>query len=226
MQNGGLTAPDIHVNITNMNSTQPDTAGKRPYRMGRRAAAVAETEQRILRAAMALYMDHWLEDLTLDELAARAGVTVQTVLRRFGSKDGVIQAAGEALQQQVTSQRSQAPIGDVAGAIHNLIDHYEATGDMTMRTLAQEARHETLHAFAEMGRALHRAWVETTFAPFLDGRSAEGCDELIAGLVVVTDVYVWKLLRRDMSYGRSQVERHIADMVSAIIERGERDNHV
>jgi AcrR family transcriptional regulator len=170
-----------------------------------------------------MYSDHWLEDLTLDEVAAQAGVTVQTVLRRFGSKDGLIQAAGEILQQQVTSQRGQAPVGDVEGAVNNLIDHYEATGDVVIRTLAQEDRHEVLRAFAETGRAFHRAWVETTFAPFLEGRSADGRDELIITLVAVTDVYVWKLLRRDMRHEREQVERRVADMVFAVIERSERD---
>jgi hypothetical protein len=99
------------------------------------------------------------------------------------------------------------------------MDHYETTGDVAIRTLAQEDRHEVLRAFAEMGRALHRAWVETTFAPFLEERSADGRDELITRLIVVTDVYVWKLLRRDMRRGREQVERHIADVVSAVIAR-------
>ncbi len=187
--------------------------------MSTRATAAAATGQRILQAVLDLYMVRWLEDLTLDEVATRAGVTVQTVLRRYGSKAGLIQAAGEALYQRVSSQRNQAPVGDIAGTVANLMDHYEATGDLALRTLAQEQRHETLHVFAEQGRVLHRAWVETTFSPLLDGISASKRDDTLARLVIVTDVYVWKLLRRDMGVEREQAERHVADMVSAMIER-------
>ena len=194
-------------------------ARKRQYHMDRRAAAAQETGRRIIQATIELYMERWLEDLTLEEVATRAGITVQTVLRRFGSKSGVIQAAGETLSGEVTSQRSQAPVGDIEGAVANLIAHYEATGDLTMRTLAQEQRHVVLRDFAEHGRAIHRAWVETTFAPFLEWHSTAGRQDLLTRLIVVTDVYVWKLLRRDMGLEREKTEREMVAMVYAVIER-------
>ncbi|HEX5546123.1 MAG TPA: TetR/AcrR family transcriptional regulator [Ktedonobacterales bacterium] len=202
-----------------MKVSQTETAGKRPYRMSTRATAAAATGQRILQAFLDLYMVYWLEDLTLDEVAARAGVSVQTVLRRYRSKAGLIQAAGESLYQQVSDQRNQAPVGDIAGAVANLMDHYEAVGDLTIRTLAQEQRHEALRTFAERGRALHRAWVETAFSPHLEGLSVGKRGATLAKLVVVTDLYAWKLLRRDMGFEREQTERYVVDMVSAMIER-------
>ncbi|HEY1388754.1 MAG TPA: TetR/AcrR family transcriptional regulator [Ktedonobacterales bacterium] len=187
--------------------------------MSTRAVAAAATGQRILRAFLDLYMVYWLEDLTLDEVAARAGVTVQTVLRRYGSKAGLIQAAGESLYQQVSNQRNQAPVGDITGAVANLMDHYETVGDLTIRTLAQEQRHEALRIFAERGRALHRDWVETAFRPLLVGLPVGKRGDTLAKLVVVTDLYVWKLLRRDMGFEREQTERYVVEMVSAVIER-------
>lgn len=202
-----------------MKADYPETGGKRPYHMATRAMAAAATGQRILQAVLDLYMTHWLEDLTLEDVAGRAGVTVQTVLRRYGSKAGLIQAAGESLYQQVSSQRNQAPVGDIAGAVANLMDHYEAVGDLTIRTLAQEQRHAALHVFAERGRALHRVWVQTAFSPLLDGLSIGERGDILAKLVVVTDLYAWKLLRRDMGYERKQTERYVVEMVSALIER-------
>lgn len=214
----GLTWAYFRVNVTNMKNSRAEISGKRPYHMSTRATAAEATGQRILRAFLDLYMAHWLEDLTLDDVAARAGVTVQTVLRRYGSKAGLIQAAGESLYQQVNSQRNQAPVGDIAGAVANLMDHYEAVGDLTIRTLAQEQRHAALHEFAERGRELHRAWVETAFSPLLDGLSVDERGDTLAKLVVVTDLYVWKLLRRDMGFERKQTERYVVEMVSAVIE--------
>ena len=120
-----------------MNIDQPHTASKRRYRMDKRSAAAEETGQRILQATVDLYMERWLEDLTLEEVATRAGVTIQTVLRRFGSKAGLVQAAGETVNREVFSQRSLAPVGDIAGAVANLMDHYEAAGDLAIRTLSR-----------------------------------------------------------------------------------------
>ena len=204
-----------------MKIKQHSTPAKRPYRMSARAATTAATGQRILQATAALYMERWLEDLTMDEVAARAGVTVQTVLRRFGSKAGLIQAVGEALYQEVSRQRGQAPVGDIAGAVANLLDHYEDVGDLAIRTLAQEERHEALRAFAEQGRVFHRSWVAATFGPLLDGLTRHEREDALARLVVVTDVYTWKLLRRDMGYGRDQTQRQITRMVAAMIGRQE-----
>ncbi|HEX8983729.1 MAG TPA: TetR/AcrR family transcriptional regulator [Ktedonobacterales bacterium] len=186
--------------------------------MDARSAEVAATGQRILHATTDLYMERWLEDLTLEDVAARAGVTVQTVLRRFGSKAELIREAGEGLYAQVVAQRGQAPIGDIPGAVANLMTHYEETGDLTIRTLAQEGKHDVLHAFAAQGRAVHRSWVETSFAPFLNDHSEAQRIALLTKLIVATDIYVWKLLRRDMGLGRDQTERYIAEIVSAIIE--------
>ena len=186
--------------------------------MSTRATAAAATGQRILQAFLDLYMVYWLEDLTLDVVAARAGVSVQTVLRRYRSKAGLIQAAGESLYQRVNDQRNQAPTGDITGAVANLMDHYEAVGDLTIRTLAQEQRHAALHEFAERGRVLHRTWVETAFSPLLDDLPVGERGATLAKLVVVTDLYVWKLLRRDMGFEREQTERYVVEMVSAMIE--------
>lgn len=199
-------------------------AHKRTYRMARRATTAQETGQRIIQATIGLYMERWLEDLTLEDVATRADVTVQTVLRRFGSKSGLIQATGEMLSEAITSHRNQTPVGDVDAAVSNVVDHYEETGDLMLRTLAQEQRHVALGAFAEQGRAIHRAWVETTFDPFLKGCSTPIGRDLLTRLVVVTDLYTWKLLRRDMGLERVKTESEIRTMVTAVIEQARQES--
>ena len=218
-----MTTRYFHVNVNDMKTDEERPAQKsqkRPYRMSKRAVAAEDTGRRIVRAAVALYMERWLEDFTLEDVAARAGVTVQTVLRRYGSKAGLIEAAGEEVYHEVVGQRSMSPVGDIAGAVANLLEHYEAVGELSLRTLAQEERHDELRRRANLGRAVHRAWVETTFAPLLNGLSEASRERRIGELVVVTDVYTWKLLRRDQGLGREQVERMIVEMVSALIEQG------
>ena len=55
--------------------------------MSARAEAAQSTADGILDVAIELFTDKPFEDVTLDDVAERAGVTKRTVLRRFESKD-------------------------------------------------------------------------------------------------------------------------------------------
>lgn len=189
---------------------------RRGYRMGARAEAAAETGRRVLEAVIGLHEERYHDQISLDDIAERAGVTVQTVLRRFGSKERLIDAASEEVRGRVLSQRSEAPVGDVAGAVENLVDHYEEWGESVLRLLAQEERVPAFRKATDAGRALHREWVERTFAPFLAEREGEARERLLAQLVAVCDVYVWKVLSRDLGLGRGQTELALREMILAL----------
>src|SRR5579885_1675079 len=91
--------------------------GKRPYRGTVQAEVAALTRQRILEASLALAAEEWLDRITLDQVAARAGVTVQTIIRHFRSKEGLFTAAAETAAAAAQDWRAETPSGDVAGAI-------------------------------------------------------------------------------------------------------------
>lgn len=190
-------------------------AGRRRYTMTARAAAAAATHQRILATATEEFLTRPFEQVSLDDVATDAGVTVQTVLRRFGSKEALVAAAAEVGLERVRSERDRAPIGDVAGAVHNLIDHYEEWGERVLRMLAQEEQIAAFRKVAEAGRELHRGWVERTFAPWLRIRRAARARRL-AQLIAVTDVYVWKLLRRDQGLSRAGTGTTLVELVQLI----------
>jgi hypothetical protein len=65
------------------------------------------------------------------------------------------------------------------------------------------------------GRAWHRAWVERTFAPLLEGLSGTARERRLIALVVATDLLVWRLLRREMGLRRQAAEQIVIDMVTA-----------
>jgi AcrR family transcriptional regulator len=187
--------------------------------MGARAEATAGTRRGILRAVLDLHVERFHDQITLEDVARRAGVTVQTVLRHFGSRDRLVEAAGEQAMSEVLAQRSAAPVGDVDGAIENLVDHYEVWGRSALRLLAQEERVPQLRALADAGRAAHYAWVERTFGPFLD----ETADPLLrAKLIALTDVFTWKLLRLDLGLDRTETASALASMIRAVVGDGRR----
>jgi AcrR family transcriptional regulator len=192
--------------------------GKRPYRMGARAEAAEATGARVLDAAIEVFWQQPTDQISLDEVARLAGVSVQTVIRRFGGKDGLLAAAADRESARVTQQRSEAPVGDAPGAIRVLVDHYEELGDQVLRLLAEEARVPGLREFAERGRHGHRAWCAEVFAPALASRRGVDRTRLLAQLVAVCDVYVWKLLRRDAGLSRRQTELAMTELVGPLLE--------
>ena len=199
-----------------MNKARSETPHKRTYRMRARAEAAAETGRRILEATIDLHRERYFDQVSLEDIAERAEVTVQTVIRRFGSKERLIEAAAEEGNRQVSRQRNQAPIGDIEGALKNLIDHYEQWGDSVMRLLAQEERVPAFRAVTDAGRALHHEWVERTFAPLLAERTGTARRRLLAELIAICDVYFWKLLRRDMGLSREQTELALKETILAL----------
>ena len=170
---------------------------RRPYVQRARAAAAQATSQRIIEAFLARLMRQWFDEITLERVAEDAGVTVQTLVRRFGGKDGLLSESAKALGTQIVARRA-SPAGNVDRIVGNVVADYEETGDAVIRLLALELRHAAIRAVTEFGRREHRRWVEAAFAETLDGLRPPARTRALDALVIATDVYVWKLLRRDM----------------------------
>ena len=186
--------------------------------MGARAASAAATGERILDAAVELFWEAPDVDLSLDEVARRAGVTVQTVIRRFGGKDGLFAAAIEREAERVRAQRDEAPEDDLAGAVRVLVDHYEDLGGRVIRLLAEAERNPRIREIAEGGRKYHRDWCARVFAAALAGHKGVERQRRLGQVVAVCDVYVWKLLRRDGGLSRSQTELALVELLTPVTE--------
>lgn len=177
---------------------------KRPYRQTARAEATEGLRQRIVSAFHDLLLSHWIDEITLDEVADSAETTRQTVIRLFGGKDGLLEPVIALVLARAAPRISLPRDTSVRAAIKALIAHYEAVGDMLVRFLAQEERHSALRPLLTKGRREHRAWVAERFASTRGGLSAIERERQVTRLIVATDVYTWKLLRRD--FGKSQDE--------------------
>jgi AcrR family transcriptional regulator len=189
---------------------------RRRYRQAARAQAVEANGQRIVDAFLARLMTQWFDAITLDRVAADAGVTVQTVVRRFGGKEGLLARAVAVLTEQINARRS-APTGDVDRSVRNLIEDYEHTGDAVIRLLALEPRQPALEPVLALGRAEHRRWVAAVFADTLGTIRGAARQRVLDALVVATDVYVWKLLRRDMGRSAAATAATVRQLVDAAL---------
>jgi AcrR family transcriptional regulator len=193
---------------------------RRAYVMGERAKTAAATRRRILDAAVAGVWNRRRSEVRLEDVAREAGVTVQTVLRVYGTRGRLIDAAWEIVGARIRAQREAAPPGDVTGTVTALFDHYEEMGDFVIRNLAEEDRLPEVKEWLANGRAAHRRSMRRQFGPWLEGCSARARRELLDGLVVACDVYVWKVLRRDLGLGRGEAEVRVRRIVSGLLEEG------
>ena len=185
----------------------------RSYKMKARAASAEATRHRVIDAAVSLLKSRFRSEIRLEDVAAGARVTVQTIINVFGSRSALLGEALEELLRDLRSQRLRPNPGDIEGAIAALVEHYEQFGDLVIRNLAENADRELI----ETGRIGHRQWVQRQFAPQMPKLDERGRRLLIDQLVSACDVYVWKLLRRDIGRSRAETEAAIVATVNAIV---------
>jgi AcrR family transcriptional regulator len=194
-----------------------DTIDRREYKQVAREQSQQRTREALLEAAIdEFYGERWSET-SLTALAARAGVTKQTLLRHFGSKEGLLVQALVRSAAQVLDERWNAPVGDVDGAIENLLEHYRVWGRRARQLGAWQDATTVLAKLSRAGRQVHYQWVEFIFAPQLEGLEEAASSRLRAELIVVCDVQTWWILAHDLELPRAEVKSILIGMAERAI---------
>mgnify|MGYP001473559975 CR=1 FL=1 len=176
----------------------------RGYTKVARAEAEERTRTALLDAADQAFLSGPWERASLEAMAEAAGVTKQTLLRHFGSKDGLLHETLLRVSAEVEEQRLGAPANDIAGAIENLLDHYETRGGRAMRSsnLSDEG---PLADLGRRAREFHYAWVDQVFGRWLTAAEPVQRARLRAALIAVCDVQSWWILSHDLGLPRAEV---------------------
>jgi AcrR family transcriptional regulator len=186
------------------------------YTMVVRAGEMAATRERIVQAALKLALELAYEDITLGAIAEAAGVSHQTVLNHFASKENVAAAAAETLDRQTQAARDKARADDHPRAIAILVGEYERFGDPAARWAMASERLGSLAPLLDRARAGHQAWLNRIFSDLLP-KAPAARRHAIHALHAATDVYIWKLLRRDLQLSRAETERIMLELVYGIL---------
>ena len=110
-------------------------------------------------AAIELWRERWYDDITLQEIADRAAVSLSTVMRRFGSKEGVVDAILASDRLGTWGRRRRIATGDIGAAVRELVGDFVLNGDGVIRDLALEQQLPAIRHAVGIGRKLHREWV-------------------------------------------------------------------
>jgi AcrR family transcriptional regulator len=203
-----------------MNRSRSSGKRKRAYRQGARAEAAQAAADRIVAVFAERLRDGWFDQIRLEDIAADAGVSVQTVIRRFGGKEGLIDAVHERMGQEIMARRI-APKGDIAAGVRVVIEDYEKAGATVMRALAQEDRFPAIRQVTDVGRKAHRNWLAELFSDSLAPLPAARARALLDALVVATDLYVWKLMRVDMRRPVAELQTLMEAMIHDALRRAQ-----
>jgi AcrR family transcriptional regulator len=202
---------------------------RRPYKQVARAEARQRTRDALLDAAIEEFMrDRWGR-VSLDVLARRAKVTKQTLLRHFGSKDGLLMQALANSAAEMFEQRWSVQPGDIEGAVENMLDHYEAWGERSLRIGAWlEHGPPPLAGISRMARKIHYDWVDYAFGPQLERRHGDERVRCRATLIALCDVHTWQLLSHDLEFERAAVRTTLTNAIERLFadDASERDGGV
>ncbi len=191
-------------------------SNQRPYRQVARARARQRTREALLDAVNDELLEGDWSKASLESLSAKAGVSKQTLLRHFGSKDGLLIQAMMRGATQVHGQRWTASRGDIAGTVDNLLDHYEEWGERLMRIGALRYGQAIPAIVSRAVRQFHYDWVEYAFAPWLRPLGGQTHVRLRASLIALCDLQSWWILSHDLELPRSEVHAILLEAIEAL----------
>ena len=190
----------------------------RKYEMGVRAKAAEKNSEEIISVVGELWMKRSIHEITLQMVAQNAGVTVMTILRKFGSREGLFEATIRTDTAGIQDVRKESQAGNISQSISILMKEYEYTGPAVIRTLAVENDLPVAAKILKKGRELHKEWCQRIFAQYLPASNDKEYQIMLGAFYAATDVYKWKLLRNDLGYSEEETEKIFIKTVRGIIE--------
>ena len=186
--------------------------------MRSRAAAAAATGDRIREAATGLFSELSYDEVSLEAVAQCAGVSLPTVLRKFGSKDALFAECARAVSERELESRTVAP-GDVRGAARALAARYEQLLPVWKRHLDLEARFPAVAQVIAQARRAHLAWLAAVFEPWLSKRQEKLRTRQLAALFGATEIYLWWTWRTHLGQDESEAEQTMFEILEALVRR-------
>lgn len=170
---------------------------RRSYQKKERALAEQANGEAILDAALKAFSTELFDRVTLNAIAKESKVSVQTVIRRFGSKEDLFEHLAEREEKRVVADRDIPGEKGLKAALDTLIKHYERDGDMMTNFVSQEHLFEPIQKIVRRGREVHRHWVEKHCSNLFMELDNTKREQAILAAIAATDLSTWKLLRRD-----------------------------
>ncbi len=162
------------------------TATEKAEPLGRREQNRRARRQALIAAARALFDARGFEAVTIEEIAAQAGVSKRTFFRYFPTKEDVVFPEHEARLarfRELVSRRlpGEAPLAGVQRAFVVLGSQLMADRD---EVVALQRVVDRSQALVASDRARDRQWDEVVAAALADGREPAPAERMVAGAIM------------------------------------------
>ena len=133
------------------------------------------------------------------------------MLNRFATKENLFLEFMARFHDELGAIRARLAAAR-RSAVRVVPRQYELMGDANVSVLGLEHRLPALAQVSRTGRDRHRQWIEDVFGEQLpaDPRARH---TVVAAVYAATDVYVWKLLRRDLGNSLAETTRVMERLV-------------
>jgi AcrR family transcriptional regulator len=124
---------------------------RRTYTLHKRAQAAQDTRLSIVEATRSLLEETGYPDISLNDIARKAGVSRQTIYVQFGSKSGVLQAVGEHIEHAAleglipTLLQASNPVEALRLGLQRVVRFYEHD-DQVLRNLHAQTVYDASYA--------------------------------------------------------------------------------
>lgn len=197
-----------------------ETATKRTYRLAARADARDDRRKRVLEAAYEAFGARRFEDVTLAEVAARAGTSERTVYRLFGTKKRLLSAWLKEVAPDIGPPPEPTLRNDSGAFVRVMVEFYEQRGAAILNMLSQESSVPSLRPILDWGRARYDEGIERGLGHLLRGYRGAARKRRHHQLVVICDVYTWSILRQGRRLSKAEVVKVLEDMLAVFEASG------
>lgn len=192
---------------------------KNSYNNTNRQLKAEETKLSIIKAWGQLWAKYSINEITLEMIAEEAKVTKRTILRKFGSKEGLMAESLSYDPAEISTERDHAKTGDIDDILKTLLTNYENIGDAAIRTINLESELEIARKIGTKGRIQHRNWCKNVFAPFLPHPNSANFEIQLISFIAVTEIYLWKLMRKDLKLSKKKTYSVFKNMLEGVIHK-------
>ena len=195
----------------------------RKYDNSKRQAQAEARRTHILKCAARLISAASEDAFRLEDVAKAAGVSVQTILRAFGSRVGLMVATLETEAPDAVdfTRFANIDVSNLDSFVRTVFTVYDKIGDLVIGTLADENRSPEFKKSLDVGRTFHREWVTKVFAPYIERKPDPERQVLFHALMAATDIYIWKILRRDEALSLDETVATVVLTLKSLIQEKE-----
>jgi TetR/AcrR family transcriptional regulator, regulator of autoinduction and epiphytic fitness len=164
-----------------------------------RTARARRTREAIVDAVLGL-LDAGDLRPSVEDIAARAGVSPRSIFQHFGDRETLLRAVGMRQTERVSQIVEHLPdTGPFDERLEAFVDQrarvLEFITPVRRSAVLNEPFSEGSHAGLQAFRAFKRAEAERVFAPELDALPAAEREEVVRALGAATDWNTWEALR-------------------------------